>query len=206
LLALAHWWQAHCWWAREVDTAHEKALRAAQRALILDAGDPWARLACGIALSSAGEHDDALGHFAAALERNPSFAYARALHGLASTRAGRFDEAMEQTEAALRMNGGDDLAGFYSSYRGQALFYAGRFGEARGFMRKSLGCGQNTGKYNMLIGCCGYLGLREEAEGLIEQRNTIGPPLRASAALYNQHLFASSPILAEGFRKAGVPD
>jgi adenylate cyclase len=207
LLALAYWWEAHCWWTEEVGATFERALSAGERAVGLDPRDPWVRLAYGIALSSAGDHRGALGHFGAALEYNPSFAFAHGLHGLASVRAGRFEEAVRHTHKALRMCGADALAGFYASQHGHALFYVGRFDEAAELSRKALvGHPNLPGRYNVLIGCCGYLGLHEEARQTIERRNRIGPLLRANTLLYNQHLFANSAMLAEGMRKAGVPD
>jgi adenylate cyclase len=206
VLSFAEWWHAFCWWSANTPKTYEEALISAERALALDPHDPWARMACGISLSSAGEHDRALGQFETALEHNPSFALAHAMYGLALVRAGRFEQAVQITAKALRMSPLDDFSGVYTVFHGLAHLSSGHFVEALESARKSVSAYPDfPGHYNVLISCCGHLGLRDEAKFFIERRSKIGPPLRYNAFLYKQSVYAHAAIFAEGLRKAGVP-
>jgi adenylate cyclase len=207
ILSWARHWESFCWWAEDVTKTYESARRAAEDAVSLDAHDPWALAAYGIALSTIGQHERALNQFRSALEHNPSFALAHTMYGLASVRAGQFEQAVEETAKALRMSPIDDFSGVYSAFYGLALLCSRRLEEALASLRKSVSVHREMpNHYNALISCCGHLGRLSEARAAIEHRNKIGPPLRAGTVLHNQRLHAHAAFFSEGLRKAGVPD
>jgi adenylate cyclase len=207
VLSFAQWWHAMCWWSSDISKTYQQALLGSERAVALDPRDPWARMAYGISLSSAGQHDRALVQFEAALEHNPSFALAHTMYGLALVRAGRFEQAVQVTAKALRMSPVDDFSGVYTVFHGLAHLSSGHFTQALELARKSVSAYPDfPGHYHVLISCCGHLGLLDEAKFFIERRNKIAPQLRTSAFLYNQRMYAHIVIFAEGLRKAGVPD
>jgi adenylate cyclase len=187
---------------------YRQALVHAERAVSLDANDPWARMTAGLASSQLVQHDRALGELRTALHLNPSFALGRMVFGWALTRAGHFDEAVTETGRAVRMSPLDSFSGFYTSIHGLALLGARRFDEALPYLRASVAAFANfSGHYNSLISCCGHLGLIEDVQEFIATRNRMGPPLRLS--VLRHHIpaqFANRAILLEGLRKAGVPE
>ncbi len=207
VLAWAEWWSGLCFWTNDLAGTYAKAMARAEQAVVLDPAEPWARLAFGMSLSTAGEHDRALAQLETALQLNPSFALGHTFHGQALARAGRFEQGVEASAKALRMSPVDDFSGVYHVFHGLALLGARRFEEALAASRKSVSAHPDfPGHYHVMISCCGYLGLLEEAKPLIAARNRIGPPLRWSSFLHNQELNRQAAMSAEGLRLAGVPE
>jgi adenylate cyclase len=208
LLSWTIWWAAYCFWHPDRPEGYRQAAAHAEHALSLDANDPWARMAAGLSLSQAAQHDRALGELRAALTLNPSFALGRMVFGWALARAGHFEAAVTETGRAVRMSPLDSFSGFYTSTHGLALLSARRFDEALPYLRESVAAfGNFPGHYNHLIGCCGHLGLVEEAKEFIATRNRMGPPFRLS--VLRAHInagFKNRDILLDGLRKAGVPE
>ena len=206
LLSWALWWAAYCFWLPDRPAGYAEAAAQAERAVALDANDPWARMTCGLTLSQSASHERALAELRAALQLNPSFALGHMVFGWALCRAGAFDEAVTETARALRMSPVDSFSGFYTSIHGLALLSARRFDEALPHLRASVAALANfPGHYNTLISCCGHLGLTAEAQGFIAIRERMGPPLRVS--VLSGHIndrFANRDILLDGLRKAGV--
>jgi TolB-like protein len=208
LLSWAVWWAAYCFWNPDRPTGYRQALVHADRALSLDANDPWARTTAGLSSSQLVQHDRALDELRTALHLNPSFALGRMVFGWALTRAGHFDAAVAESGRAVRMSPVDSFSGFYTSIHGLTLLGARRFEEALPYLRASVAAFTNfSGHYNSLISCCGHLGLIEEVQEFIATRKRMGPPLQLS--VLRQHIpaqFANRDILLEGMRKAGVPE
>jgi len=207
LLGWALWWATLHLWAQERAAAYREAAGHAQDALALDPSDPWARMASGLCLSTAGQHERALGELRTALALNPSFTLGHMAYGWALLRAGRYDEAIAETGRALQMSPVDSFSGFYTSVHGLALLAAQRFEEALPFLRASVAAyPEYSGHYNSLISCCGHLGLVEEAREFLAVRGRLKPPLRCR--LLREHLgrFAHCEVFVDGLRKAGVPE
>jgi TolB-like protein len=208
LLSWAVWWAAYCFWHPDRPAGYRQALMHVERAVSLDANDPWARMTAGLSSSQLVQHDRALDELRAALHLNPSFALGRMVFGWALTRAGHFDAAVVESGRAVRMSPLDSFSGFYTSIHGLTLLGARRFDEALPFLRASVAAFANfSGHYNSLISCCGHLGLIEEVQGFIATRNRMAPALRLS--VLRHHIpaqFANRDILLEGMRKAGVPE
>ena len=63
------------------------------------------------------------------------------------------------------------------------------------------------GHVNVLIACCGHLGLKDEARRLIEfRRASLGYDFSVSAARARLAAFAHCDVFLEGLSKAGVPE
>jgi adenylate cyclase len=208
LLSWALWWSSHCFWAADPRARYAEAETQATKALHEDRNDPWARMALGLCLSTAGQHERALGELQAALDLNPSFALGRMAFGWALLRAGYFDEAIAETGRALRMSPLDSFSGFYTSTHGLALLGAERFEEALPYLRASVAAlAEYSGHYNTLISCCGHLGLIDEAREFRAARDRLGPlPLRLGFVRETLKDFAHAAVFVEGLRKAGVPE
>jgi adenylate cyclase len=207
ILSWAVWWAAWNYWVPDEAQGFEQAKRHAEEALALDPSEPWARMMLGLCLSSEGHHERALRELEEALRINPSFALAHSIYGWALARAGSFDEAVAQTGAALRMSPADSFLSFYELLHGFALLVSRRYGEALPLLHKSIvAFPEFPTHYALLISCCGHLGLREEAQTLLEHRNTLGPPLTVSLNRRQLQKYATGPIIAEGLSKAGVPE
>jgi adenylate cyclase len=130
------------------------------------------------------------------------------MYGLTLLRAGQFDEAISETGHALRMSPLDTFAGLYTVFHGLALLAARRFPEALVYLRRSIKAFPDfIGHYAGLISCCGHLGLIEEAQMYLQQRDRItGTPYRASLSRKNLSRFAHADVFVEGLLKAQVPE
>ncbi len=207
ILSWAIWWATLYYYFSDRYEGYRQSARHAEQAMRLDQNEPWARVALGLNLSTAGLHERALAEHQAALSLNPSFALGRMTYGWALLRAGRFDDAIAETAKALRMSPMDSFFGLYTQFHGLALLAAGRFAEALPHLRESVSAGAEfAGHYNSLISCCGHLGHLDEAKEYITRRNRIGPPLRVSVLRTNLRGFAHCDVFTEGLAKAGVPE
>jgi adenylate cyclase len=206
ILSWAVWWETFCYWRSREEGFREMA-DLAKRALAIDPSEPWAMMSYGFSLSTMGHHDRALEQMKGALEINPSWALGRTMYGVALLRAGFFDEAVDETGKAIRMSPLDTFAGIYVAFHGLTLLGDRRFSEALSFLRRSvLAFPEFPGHHNALISCCGHLGLVEEAQAHIQQRNQIGPPITVSRLRANLRDHAHCELFIEGLIKAGVPE
>ena len=187
---------------------YKEAEELAERALVLDPDEPWARMIVGLILSGSGHHDRALEQLRNALDAHPNWALGRSMYGLALVRAGQFEEAVSETGQALRMSPLDTFSGLYTVFHGLALMAARRFPEALVHLRRSIKAYPDfVGYYSNLISCCGHLGLLEEAQMYLQQRDKIaGFPYSVTMVRQNMSRFAHVDIYVEGLRKAGVPE
>jgi adenylate cyclase len=211
ILAWAKWWEALNQWHPDlaaIAAIYKEAEELAARALTLDPDEPWARMTLGLTLSGSGSHDRALEQLRAALDVHPNWSLGRTMYGLTLLRAGQFDEAISETGHALRMSPLDTFAGLYTVFHGLALLAARRFPEALVYLRRSIKAFPDfIGHYAGLISCCGHLGLIEEAQMYLQQRDRItGTPYRASLSRKNLSRFAHVNVFVEGLIKAKVPE
>jgi adenylate cyclase len=211
ILAWAKWWEAFNQWHPDlaaIAAIYKEAEELAARALTLDPDEPWARMTLGLTLSGSGSHDRALEQLRAALDVHPNWSLGRTMYGLTLLRAGQFDEAISETGHALRMSPLDTFAGLYTVFHGLALLAARRFPEALVYLRRSIKAFPDfIGHYAGLISCCGHLGLIEEAQMYLQQRDRItGTPYRASLSRKNLSRFAHVNVFVEGLIKAKVPE
>jgi adenylate cyclase len=179
LLAWSHYWVQHTSSGPDIAPSMQLAKHHAQLAVTCDHDEPWAQAVHGFVQSSHGVHDEGIAALKAALNLNPNFALARMLLGWAQIRAGHTDEAIEQTRRALRLSPTDAFLSIYKATHGLALLAAHRFEEALPFLRQSITpFPEYMGNCNVLISCCGHLGLLDEAKRLLAYREaTLGHPM-----------------------------
>ncbi len=200
-------WSAHCHWAADGAAAYRKARQMAERAIVLDPGEPWARTTLGHILSGEGAHAAALVELESALAINPNFALARTIHGWALLRAGRMEAAVEETGKALRMSPIDGFAGFYASIHGLALLGSGRFEAALPHIRRSTAAfPEFIGNWRLLASCCGHLDLVEEARDALARADALGGTQTLSAVYRHLGPHAHRDVFVEGLRRAGMPE
>jgi adenylate cyclase len=208
ILAWAKWWEGFNFWRSDRAAVYKEAEELANRALALDPDEPWARMTFGLTLSEGAHHARALEQLRTALNAHPSWALGRTMYGVALVRAGQFEEAISETDHALRMSPVDTFAGLYTAFHSLALVAARRFPEALVFLRRSIkGFPDFIGHYNLLISCCGHLGLLEEAQVYLQERDKIaGSPYRVSMVRQGMSRFAHVDVFVEGLVKAHVPE
>jgi adenylate cyclase len=206
VISWAKYWAREFYWMRDREQALESSLEHAEIALRLDNSEPWSHMVLGFVRSSLGHHGRALDALNTAVELNPSFALGRMLRGWAMIRAGAFADAVEETGQALRLRPPDQFGAVYQATHGLALLADKRFEDALPYLRASvIPFTEYMGHYNVLISCCGHLGLQEEAKRWLTHREkALGRPMllaRASTAIEG---YAHRDIFISGLRKAGV--
>nr|WP_237050287.1 adenylate/guanylate cyclase domain-containing protein [Microvirga ossetica] len=208
ILSWAVWWAAYNYWLPDEQDGVAEAQRHAERALALDASEPWARMMLGLCVSTDGQHERALLELEAALGINPSFALAHTIYGWALARIGRFDDAVVETQTALRLSPADTFLSFYEFVHGFTLLAARRFEDALPYVRRAIVAFPHfPSHYALLISCYGHLGLRDQTKMLLAHRNSLpAPPLTVSLVRSQLKKYATGAIIAEGLSKAGVPE
>jgi adenylate cyclase len=206
ILGWALFWAHQCFWLPEGVNGFELACAHAKTATQLDQGDPWAHITSGFFLSHQREHSRGIAALETALQLNPSFALGRMLLGWAEIRAGNFERAVLETAKALRLSPMDNFASVYQATHGLALMSAGRFEEALPLLRASVTPHtEYMGHYNILISCCGHMGLIDEAQRLLAYRTgRLGRILRLHVVDVQLAGFAHREMFMEGLRLAGL--
>jgi adenylate cyclase len=111
------------------------------------------------------------------------------------------------TSKALRMSPADTFAGFYNSFHALALLVNRRFAEALLHARAAIAAfPEFPGHYNLLICCCSYLEMTDEAKAYLAHHDRIAPPLTCGGTRQRMEHFAHRDIHVEGLAKAGVPE
>jgi adenylate cyclase len=208
VLSWAIFWAHNCYWLPDRDKTLRLATEHASAALGLDPTEPWSHMMFGFSLSNNGTHERAIESFQTALKLNPSSAMGHMLYGWTLLRAGSFEQAVTETEHALRLSPIDKFSSVYLSTHGLALLAARRFSDALPFLRASITPTlEYMGHHNILISCCGHLGLLDEARMLLDYR---ARSLLRPFTLHNARLalknFAHCETFLEGLRKAGVSE
>lgn len=207
-LAWAHYWANHAFGVTAPTDSARRAMEHARIALHLDPQEPWARAVYGFNLSSNGQHEQAVDELRRVIDLQPSFALGRMLLGWSLLRKGDFTDAIAETQRALLLSPGDRFTAVYQHTHGLALLSARRFDEALPYLRAAAATyAEYMGHVNVLIACCGHLGLTDEARRLIEfRRASLGYDFSVSAARARLAAFAHCDVFLEGLSKAGVPE
>jgi tetratricopeptide (TPR) repeat protein len=158
------------------------ASAAAQKALHLDADDPWAHVALGCVLAWSQRAGDAIEEYRKALTLNPNFAIAHWLLALALCYLGRSEEALVHGDQAERLSPRDLLArgntGVSNNVRAMACFVAGRYRDGIGFSRKAISESPNlTPAYRALVVNCALAGEIEDAKTALQALKGLVPDI-----------------------------
>ncbi|MCZ6849815.1 MAG: tetratricopeptide repeat protein [Alphaproteobacteria bacterium] len=171
---------------------------------------PLAHQVAADMLSHTQRHEGAIAEAerAVALDPNDADSY-MALAGALSL-AGRPDEARQLVERAMRLN--PHYPPSYLYQLGVAQFGTERFEEAAASLERATALNpDDRWSFRLLLAAYGFLDRREEAAGVLEtvDKNWLGlDPLTVRTAAF-WHPFkesADAERLAEGLRRAGVPD
>ena len=143
-------------WNRAGAVELAQAENAAERALEIAPDLAGAHYASGLVHRAAGKHDAALAAFTRSVELNPQFALAHAQQGAQLIYIGRPLEALPLIETALRISRPDSpTRPMFYWYMGRAHFFAGNYGDAIPWLRRSVE-GRGNLWYNRLYLVSGY--------------------------------------------------
>ncbi|BAT59391.1 transcriptional regulator HilA [Variibacter gotjawalensis] len=177
LLAFAATLGVHMGWDK-IGDAVEAASAAAQRALQLDADDPWSHLAVGYVLAWSRRPTEAVPKYEKALALDPNFATAHWLLGLSLNYLGRADEAFAHADKAAGLSAHDLFArgnaGVANNLRSMSCFIRGRYREGSDYARLAITESPNlSAAWRPLVVNCALDGELEEAAkvlGLLKQK------------------------------------
>ena len=171
---------------------------------------PLSRQVSAAMLAQRGHHSDAITEGERAIALDPNDAEGFATLAGAFTLAGRPQEALPLIERAVRLN--PHFPASYLYELGLARFSLGEFDLAATALEKAVALNpDDRWSSRILIATLGYLGRGKDAEALMDnaENNWRGfDPLsvRGVAFWYPFKRPADTERLAEGLRKAGVPD
>jgi DNA-binding SARP family transcriptional activator len=115
-----------------------RAFETAQRALLIDANDPWGHFALGWVLTQSRATELGVEEYEKAIALAPHFPHARSCLGLALAYLGKIDRALTEVEAAARFGTLEILAGLTNSARAGLFFCAERYHDAILAARRSV--------------------------------------------------------------------
>jgi len=190
--------------------ALEEALRLAQSAVALDAGDAFCLLALGRMHIARREYEMGLAACKAALALNPSMGIAYCGVGDALAYSGRLADAIPYFEEAIRLSPNDPWRWAFYSYGALAFILVGRYEQAMEWAQKAIlvpNC-QYWARAH-LAAALGYLGRTAEAAATLADLKKLRPAF--SLAFVREQLFyleSSEQIerYIDGLRRAGVRD
>jgi TolB-like protein/class 3 adenylate cyclase/tetratricopeptide (TPR) repeat protein len=147
-----------------------------------------------------------------ALALDPNLARARALVGIAYVFIGRAAETEAHIREAQRLSPRDAHTHMWLLHAGAAKSCLGEYDEALPWLRKSINANRNNPwAYFYLAACLAYLGRLDEARREVMAGIAVNPKFtikrfRAGAQSDNAAFLAQRERVAEGMRKAGLPE
>jgi adenylate cyclase len=177
-LAFALYYHVILGYTRDREGDLEDALAVGQRAVALDANDPFAQVALGRVHTVRGEHDSAVAACDRGIALNPNFASAHFGRAHSLWQAGRPEEAIPSHDMAMRLSPRDPLLWAYLASKAIALILLGRYEEALDCGRKAR---QLTDRaiWALLpeVSALGALGRIEEAKAALARAQALKPGL-----------------------------
>lgn len=191
------------WGGPDVDY-DTKILGLADRAISLAREDVRAYQIKSQYLSFTHRADEGLSVAEAGLAINPNDAQLLAARGFAEIVLGRFEAAKRDFEPALRLSPRDVAVAQWRLNLGFAEFALGHFDAAADAFRESINFGNRTfAPFAYLAAAHAMAGNADQAANALAAARGLNPKLSAKMLLSFPTLI---PGLAEGLRKAGVPD
>ena len=196
----------------DTDATRAELLSAATRAVELDARDPLAHSAMGLAWMELDEHDKAIAAHRTAVGLNPNSSFAQWSFGYALNRADRHADALERFDLALRLSPRDPAAWSYLTLRASALYSLRDYAAAAAAARAA-SYAQVVDLIWPLVhlsASLGQLGRADEAAAAIDALRRVRPGLtimQFRAWPHNRHgASARLEHVVAGLRAAGLPE
>jgi adenylate cyclase len=208
-LAMTHSNDLFLQWTDSPERSVGELVRAADRAVALDAGSWGAQLAFGVASSVTGQQEKATAALELAVELNPSSAGAYTMLGITLATAGNVDQGITNIEKAIRLSPRDPLLWWSLFSMAFACFVAKRYEEALDWAKQSLQRRPGwAGSYRVLAASYAHLDQLEEARTALDESLRLQPDFSPST----WRLFVSSADpgvrdrYIDGLRKAGLKE
>ena len=212
-LAATYWQVSKRFWHTKVGLryVHDPRFRAEEflEKALLDPTPLAHQVAVGM-LSQQGQHEEAIAEAKRAISLDPNDANGYVALAGALSLAGKPDEAYQLVQQAMRLN--PHYPPYYLYELGIAEFGMERFAKAAHSLERASALNpDDRWSFRLLLATYGLLGRRQEAAGLLktEGKSWQGfDPLtvRSVAFWYPFRQPADNERLAEGLRRAGVPD
>jgi adenylate cyclase len=200
-----------CWYEARLGIDFERALneadRSANRAIELDAMNPWGPALKSLVLVLQGLPNEAIPVARLATKCNPNSADAHAFVACALLAAGHFEEACETFEFALRLN--PFCPNWYRNNYADALDFGGRHNEA--IEQYELSMAANPALWQghfRLAGLYAFVGHHELAEAHLRSGRQFYPQCSVKSMLRFELTKDEAALqhLAHGLRMAGLPE
>lgn len=209
LLSIVTTLSIHMGWAKR-QTLVPRSLAIAQKALSLNADEPWAHAALGYATIWK-RAEDAIPPLERAIALNPNLAVGHYFLALASTYAGKTDHVFAHADMAERLAARDLLArgyaGAHDNVRATASFAQGNYGDGIRFARNVIrDIPKSPTGYRTLIMNLALGGEVEEAGAAIRTLKSVAPDMSQSWIAQNA-VWARAHVMqkyVEAFRAAGL--
>ena len=193
----------------EREASISEAYKFAKRSIALDEQNEYAHWVMGVIQNHSRMHDSAIAEFKRAIELNPNCSLAHGSLGTVYIYTGEPDESVKHSEFAIRLNPRDPSIFFRYSALALAHFVAGRYLEASKWARKSTQRkpSWDTG-HVVFASSLAHLNRLEEAKKAVGDYLQNIPDASISKRI-PQYPFKDQKyprLLAEGLRKAGLPE
>ena len=193
----------------EREASISEAYKFAKRSIALDEQNEYAHWAMGVIQNHRIMHDLAIAEFKRAIELNPNCSLAHGSLGTVYIYTGEPDKSVKYSEFAIRLNPRDPSIFFRYSALALAHFVAGRYLEASKWARKSTQRkpSWDTG-HVVFASSLAHLNRLEEAKKAVGDYLQNVPDASISKRI-PQYPFKDPKyprLLAEGLRKAGLPE
>ena len=155
----------------------DESIGAAEKALTLDAGDPWNLVAKSVALQYGGRPAESMEYLQRSLRLNPSDVLAHCYYGRGLMFSGKPAVALAHFERFKRLNPNDPGAHMAGMYHSIALVFLQRWEEAEETARRALAAsgGRNPWTWVMLMISLGGQAKSEDAAAVIPELMKVTP-------------------------------
>ena len=187
------------------DTDYDaKVLGQADRAIALDRDDVTAYYVKSEYLSIVHRPDEALRAADVGLAIDPNDSGLNAARGLAANHVGNFEQGKTDTREAMRLSPRDPRIGAWHAYLAYGEIGLGHLDAAIVEANKAVDAGFRVYPApSFLAAAYALKGDMEEAKTALAEARRLNPKLTVK---WMAELFPKNPALAEGLRKAGLPE
>lgn len=205
LLAYAHTQRGYFGYVKDRQTALQRGLVLARKAVEISDNDWYAHFVLGQAMMNTRDYKGAIGQFDRAITLEPANAKLLAFSALPLTFLGRADEAIARVETSMRLNPFYDWVP--TQLLGQALYLKERYEEsAKRLEEAAMRNPKFIGNLWWRSAAYAKLGRIDEAHAVAKKLLEARPDSSISTAFIKISDPAAMDRLRDGWRKAGIPD